>query len=184
VKILFYIVVFFFLICGLSAEDKYFTRTGHIYIISATPLLDLEANNNQVASILDIKTGEIVFTMLMKSFIFKEALAQEHFNENYVESDKFPKSSFKGKIIQPVNPDFTKAGKYNVTVEGDLTIHGQTNKIISKGTIEVKNDLIIAQSKFEINVYDYGIKIPKLVQDKVNKIIPITVEMKYKPYTK
>lgn len=183
-KTLLLIVVFGFLIGSLSAQDKYFTRTGHIYIISATPLLDLEADNNQVASILDIKTGELVFTLLMKSFIFKEALAQDHFNENYVESDKYPKAGFSGKILQMENLDLSKAGKYNVIVEGDLTIHGQKNKVKSKGTIEVKNDLIIAQAKFEINVYDYGIKIPKLVQDKVNKIIPITVEMKYKPYNK
>ena len=99
-------------------------------------------------------------------------------------SDKFRKAGFKGKILQIENLDLNKNGKYNVIVEGDLTIHGQTNKVKSKGTIEVKNDLITAQSKFEINVYDYGIKIPKLVQEKVNKIIPITVEMKYKPYNK
>jgi polyisoprenoid-binding protein YceI len=120
----------------------------------------------------------------MKSFIFKEALAQDHFNENYVESDKFPKASFKGNIMEIGKLDLTKEGKYIVSVEGDLTIHGKTNKLKSKGTLEVKNDLIIALSKFEINIYDYGIKIPKIVQDKVNKIIPISVEMKYKPYNK
>jgi len=184
VKNVLLILVFFFFIYVSSAEDKFITRTGHIYIISATALLNLDADNNQVASIINIKTGEMVFTLLMKSFIFKEALAQDHFNENYVESDKFPKASFKGNILEIGKLDLTKEGKYFVDVEGELTIHGKTNKVKSKGTLEVKNDLIIAQSKFEINIYDYGIKIPKIVQDKVNKIIPITVEMKYKPYNK
>lgn len=177
-------LIVFCLATTLFAGDKYFTRNGHIYIISATDIIDLAANNNQVACIVDIDTGEMVFTLLMKSFIFEEALAQDHFNDNYAESDKYPKSTFKGKITNISEIDLSKKGKYNVTVEGDLTMHGVTKKVKSTGTLEVKKDEIVGYAKFNIDIYDYKIKIPKIVKDRVNNIIPITVNLNLTPYKK
>ena len=123
----------------------------------------------------------MVFQALIKSFHFDRALMEEHFNENYMESDKIPKSVFKGKITNLSAVDFSKPGTYNVTVEGDLTIHDVTNKISTKGTIEVVNGGINANSKFKIVPEDYKIKIPGVVRDKIDKTLEVTVTMKYTP---
>jgi polyisoprenoid-binding protein YceI len=142
---------------------------------------DIKADNNQVASVLDISTGDIVFQVLVKSFHFDRALMEEHFNENYMESDKIPKSTFKGKIINLSSVDFKKNGTYEVTVDGDLTLHDVTNKISAKGTMEVLTDGINANSKFNIVPEDYKINIPGVVREKIAKSLEITVSMKYAP---
>jgi hypothetical protein len=127
------IVLFFLLnlVLALNAQ-KFMTKNGFIGFYSHTPMEDIKAENNQVVGALDITTGEMVFQALIKSFHFDRALMEEHFNENYMESDKIPKSMFKGKITNLSSVDFTKNGTYEVTVEGDLTIHDVTNKITTK----------------------------------------------------
>jgi hypothetical protein len=161
--------------------QKYMTKNGFIGFLSHTPMEDIKGDNNQVASVLDISTGDLVFQVLVKSFHFDRALMEEHFNENYMESDKFPKSSFKGKITNLTSVNFSKAGTYDVTVEGDLTIHDVTNKISTKGTIEVVTGGINANSKFNIVPEDYKINIPGVVREKINKNLEVTVTMKYSP---
>jgi polyisoprenoid-binding protein YceI len=157
------------------------TKNGYIGFLSHTPMEDIKGDNNQVASVLDISTGDLVFQVLVKSFHFDRALMEEHFNENYMESDKFPKSSFKGKITNLTSVNFSKAGTYDITVEGDLTIHDVSNKISTKGTIEVVTGGINASSKFNIVPEDYKISIPGVVREKINKNLEITVNMKYSP---
>ncbi|MCX6302565.1 MAG: YceI family protein, partial [Bacteroidia bacterium] len=142
---------------------------------------DIKGDNNQVASVLDISTGDMVFQVLIKSFHFDKALLEEHFNENYMESDKFPKSTFKGKITNLALVDFTKNGKYDVTVEGELNIHNVTNKVTEKGTIEVVSGGINASSSFNIVPEDYKINIPGVVSDKIANNLELTVSMKYAP---
>jgi len=129
--------VFFLSIVLAANAQKFMTKNGFISFYSHTPMEDIKGDNNQVVGVLDISTGEMVFQALIKSFHFDRALMEEHFNENYMESDKIPKSVFKGKITNLASVDFTKNGTYNVTVDGDLTIHDVTNKISTKGTIEV-----------------------------------------------
>jgi hypothetical protein len=175
-------LLFFFLIIALSVNaQKYMTKNGYIGFYSHTSMEDIKADNNQVVGALDISSGEMVFQALIKSFHFDRALMEEHFNENYMESDKFPKSLFKGKITNLSAVDFSKTGTYNVTVEGDLTIHDVTNKISTKGTIEVVSGGINANSKFNIVPEDYKINIPGVVRDKFDKTMEITVTMKYTP---
>jgi hypothetical protein len=168
------------IVLSVNAQ-KYMTKNGYIGFYSHTSMEDIKADNNQVISALDISSGEIVFQALIKSFHFNRALMEEHFNENYMESDKFPKSVFKGKITNFTAVDFSKTGTYNVTVEGDLTIHDVTNKINTKGTIEVVSGGINANSKFNIVPEDYKINIPGVVKDKFDKTIEVTVTMKYTP---
>ena len=129
-----------------------------------------------------VETGEIVFAVLMKSFKFSKALMEEHFNENYVESDKYPRSTFEGQIINLDEIQFDKAGTYEATIQGKLTIHGETKEIEEKGTITVANEGIVGNSKFKIDLYDYKIDIPKVVKENIAESIEITVEMDYKPY--
>jgi hypothetical protein len=175
-------VLFFLLnlVLALNAQ-KYMTKNGFIGFYSHTPMEDIKAENNQVVGALDITTGEMVFQALIKSFHFDRALMEEHFNENYMESDKIPKSMFKGKITNLSSVDFAKSGTYEVTVEGDLTIHDVTNKITTKGTIEVVTGGINANSKFNIVPEDYKITIPGVVREKINKNLEVTVSMKYAP---
>ena len=173
-------VFFLNIILAVNAQ-KFMTKNGFISFYSHTPMEDIKGDNNQVVGILDISTGEMVFQALIKSFHFDRALMEEHFNENYMESDKIPKSIFKGKITDLKSVDFTKNGIYNVTVDGDLTIHDVTNKISAKGTIEVVTGGINASSKFNIVPEDYKIIIPGVVKDKFDKNLQITVTMKYTP---
>lgn len=175
---------FFLLLLGagliLNAQ-KYITKNGYIGFYSHTSMEDIKGDNNQVAGVMDISTGEMVFQALIKSFHFDRALMEEHFNENYMESDKFPKSSFKGKITDLSSVNFSTSGKYDVTVEGDLTIHDVTNKISTKGTIEVLTGGLNASAKFNVIPEDYKITIPGVVREKINKNLEVTVLMKYTP---
>ncbi len=164
-----------------SNAQKYMTRNGYIGFYSHTSMEDIKGDNNQVASILDTSTGEFVFQVLIKSFHFDKALMEEHFNENYMESEKFPKSAFKGKIMNLASIDFSKSGNYDVTVEGDLNIHNVTNKVTVKGNIEVISGGLNANSKFNIVPEDYKINIPGVVRDNIAKNLEVTVSIKYLP---
>jgi len=176
--VILFTISFFFLAAN---GQKYMTKNGYIGFLSHSAMEDIKGDNNQVAGVLDISTGEMVFQVLIKSFHFEKALMEEHFNENYMESDKFPKSTFRGKITNLSSVDFTKQGKYDVTVEGDLNMHDVTNKISAKGTVEVVQGGINAVSKFNIVPEDYKIIIPGLVRDHIAKTLEISVNMKYAP---
>lgn len=164
--------------------QKYLTKTGHISFFSTTPMEDIEAHNYQATSVVDFGSGKMVFSLLMKGFEFEKALMQEHFNEKYVESDEFPKATFKGQIVKFKSIDLSKEGIYNTVIKGDLTIHGVTKAIVANGTFEVKGDKLIGISKFNIAIEDYNIKIPSVVKDKIAKDVEISVNMNYKLYTK
>ena len=175
-------IFFFLLITGYSANaQKYMTKNGYIGFYSHTALEDIKADNNQVAGVLDTGTGEMVFQVLIKSFRFEKALMEEHFNENYMESEKYPKATFKGKITNLQSVSFSRNGTYDVTAEGDLTIHNVTNKVSIKGTLEVTSSGINANSKFNIAPEDYKINIPGVARDKISKNLEVTVSMKYTP---
>jgi len=161
--------------------QKFMTKNGYIGFSSHTAIDDIKADNNQVAAVLDISTGDMVFQVLIKSFHFEKALMEEHFNENYMESDKFPKSTFRGKITNLSSVDFSKPGKYDVTVEGDLNMHDITNKVSAKGIIEVVQGGVNASSKFNIVPEDYKINIPGVVRDNIAKTLEVTVTIKYAP---
>ena len=168
--------------CCLSqskAQDVFMTRHGQISFFSKTPLENIDAVNNEVSSALNLQTGEIGFAVLIRSFHFERALMEEHFNENYMESDNIPKASFKGKIDNPGAVIISKDGSYNVTAEGDLTIHGVTKKVSVPGTITVKGGQLELSSKFKIVPKDYNIKIPSLVADKIADAMNVSVDCKY-----
>jgi hypothetical protein len=162
----------------------YLTRNGKITFFSQAPLENIEAINNDVTSILDTKKGEFAFVVLIKSFKFKKALMQEHFNENYMESKTFPKAIFKGNITDISKINFAKDGIYAVTVNGDLAIHGVTKKIEAPGTITIVKGKINAASKFAVKVKDYNIKIPSIVVNKIAENVEVSVDCKYEDFKK
>jgi len=161
--------------------QRYLTKTGHISFFSDGPLEKIEAHNNQVNSVLDSKTGDFVFKVLMKSFVFEKALMQEHFNENYVESDQFPNATFVGKVTNLDAIDFSKPATYDAQVEGKLTIHGQTQPVSTTGTFEVKADGIDGKSVFFVKLADYNISIPGAVTGKIAEEIEVTVDVRLDP---
>ncbi|NLO69322.1 MAG: YceI family protein [Bacteroidales bacterium] len=170
------------ILSSAQANDTiWMTRAGHIYFISHTDIIDIDAHNYQVGSMLNGKTGQMAFSLLMKTFEFTLPLAEEHFNENYVESEKYPKSTFTGQIVNFDPEKLRSAEPYQVVVEGDLTIHGVTKKVKEKGTLTREDGAIRAVARFSIQLSEYKIKIPSIVADRVNPVIPIDVEMIYKP---
>lgn len=177
-KILFSFV-FLFIIGGHLVAQKVYTKNGNIAFFSKTAIEDIDATNNQVMSVLNMQTGDLQFSVLIKAFHFKKALMEEHFNENYMESNKFPKATFKGivKDISAVN--FSEEGTYNVTVTGDMTIHGITNKLSVPGTIRIKGGMPVATSKFAIKLKDYRVGVPKIVKNNISERIDISVNLAY-----
>ncbi|HUS03898.1 MAG TPA: YceI family protein [Chitinophagaceae bacterium] len=167
-----------------ASAQTYITRNGRITFFSKAPVENIEANNNQVTSILDTKKGEFAFIALTKSFKFKKALMEEHFNENYMESNTFPKANFKGTITDLSKVNFSNDGTYPVTVRGDLAIHGVTKNIEVPATITISQGKISAASKFTVKVKDYNIKIPTTVVNNIAETITITVDCKYDPLKK
>src|SRR5688572_12904937 len=163
------IILFLSGISSALAQTKYFSRNGNISFYSSAPLEEIEAHNTSANSVFDASTGQIEFAVLMKAFGFEKALMEEHFNENYVESSKYPKSTFKGKIENISAVDFSKDGKYNVNVSGQLTLHGVTKDVTTAGIIEIAHGAVNATSEFKILLEDYNIEIPKLVKDKVSR---------------
>ncbi len=158
-----------------SSAQRYYTKNGSISFFSKASLENIEANNNQVMSVLNTQTGDLQFSVLIKSFHFEKALMEEHFNENYLESDKFPKSTFKGTIADVSKISFTTDGVYPVTVSGDLTLHGVTKKINATGNITVKAGKISADAKFLLKLADYNVSIPKLVKDNIAESVEVKV---------
>ncbi|SRR6056297_1596937 len=177
-KILFTILFTAAVTSGM-AQSKYITKSGHINFFSQAPIEDITADHYSVGSIIDTETGELVFTLMMTGFEFEKKLMQQHFNENYVESDKFPKSTFKGLITNNEKVDYSKPGQYSVNVKGDLTIHGVTKTIQTPGTIEVTQDGLNAHSEFIVKPADYDIKIPGIMRNKIAEEIEVTVKMDY-----
>jgi len=175
-------IALFFVISSSFAQAKYFTRTGHISFFSEAPIENIEAHNNQSTCILNGENGELAFSVIMRGFEFEKALMQEHFNENYVESNKYPKSTFKGKITNFENVDLSKEGRYEVNVKGQLTIHGESKEVSSDGVIEIKSGRINAITSFPITLSDYNISIPKAVIDNIAKVIEIKVDLNLEPY--
>jgi len=179
-KILFALILIALQITAFG-QEKLITKTGHIWFYSKMPMETIEAHNKQVVGVLDPATGEVVFNMLIKSFSFERALMEEHFNENYMESSKLPKSTFKGKVANIKSVKFGTNGTYKSTVEGELTIHGITKTVNTPVSFVVNGRNVKAVAKFKVMPEDYGIKIPSVVADKISKQFDVNVDIDFKP---
>ncbi len=170
-----YLFILFFCIAIPSQAQRYMTRNGYIKFYSQAPIEDIKAENEQVAAILNGEDGSLSFALLIKSFEFKKALMQEHFNENYLESDEFPKAIFKGKILEFNKDMVKKTGEHKVIVSGKLTIHGQTRDVKIPATLNVSKEGIKGSAKFIITPEEYHIRIPNAVRNNIAKEIEVTV---------
>jgi len=177
-KQLFYITVLTFISIIATAQNKYYTKSGKINFKASVPSFEeVEAQSTTVTAILDITNGEIAALALVKSFRFKIALMEEHFNENYAETSLFPKATFTGKIDNFSPKDLKVAPKlFNLT--GKLTFHGKTVEINPKVSVSIRNEIIYLTTKFKVNIEDFNIKIPKLIKKKVAKTVEVTINFK------
>lgn len=164
-----------------GGQGKYLTNNGTIKFYSHTVIEDITAENGKVAAVVDAEKGEIAVIVIMSEFQFEKKLMQEHFNENYVESEKYPKAVFNGSIENNDSVDYGTLGIYPVTVLGELTIHGVTRSLSATGTLEVTANGIVARTSFLLNPEDYEIKIPRVVRDNIAEKMEITVELGCNP---
>mgnify|MGYP001812493547 CR=1 FL=1 len=158
-------------------QDKYMTKEGVISFYSHTPIEDITALNEKVAAVIDSESGAVAIIVLMNEFQFEKKLMQVHFNENYVESEKFPKATFSGIISGMDQSDYQNPGEYQVGVKGEMSIHGVSREVSAEGAIEVREQGITAKTKFLLNPEDYGIKIPRVVRKNISERMEITVEL-------
>lgn len=165
----------------MQAQGKFFTKSGKISFFSSTSLEDIAATNKSVVSLLDTKTGDLQFAALMKGFEFKKALMQEHFNADYVESNKYPKSEFKGQITNNSGINYAANGTYPANVKGRLTIHGVTKDIETTGSVTVKDGKVTVNSTFNVLLADYQITVEKLYKDNIARSIKVTVDCVLSP---
>ncbi len=163
----------------LLTAQKYQTKTGVIKFNSKTPLEEIKAENRKVVSVLDSSTGKMEFTLLMKSFDFPNQLMEDHFNESYAESSKYPKASFSGTISDVKKIKFYKDGTYTSEVKGKLTIKGVTKDITTTATFVVKGGKITATAQISIKPKDYNFKIPAAVENKIAESVVVDIKMDY-----
>ena len=180
-----------FLLLALSLQlvaqtDKsgvYFTKKGKVHFFSASPLEDIEANASDATIVLNTADKSVNAKITQTSFVFKDKLMQEHFNENYMESDKYPYSVLSMAIVE--NIDFKKDGVYDVTLKGTLDMHGVKQAREIKGKLTIKNGVPVnATATFIVKLVDHKIKIPKAVILNIAEEIKVDVDFALEKYLK
>ena len=173
-------ICFSLLMCLLTSlpavSQRYQLASSQVSFYSSAPLEDIEAETAEAKSIFNAATGEVAFVIPIKSFEFDKALMQEHFNENYLESDKYPNASFEGELE---GFDENQSGSQTVTAQGQMTIHGVTQSLEVEGTIQPQAGGWEMEAIFPIKMADYKIKIPKVVFYNIAEVVDVTVHFTY-----
>lgn len=170
------------LLAGLSiinqaGQDLYVCKNAKVSLFSSAPIEDIKASTSNAVSVYNVGTGELGFSVNIQSLQFEKSLMQEHFNSDYMESDKFPKATFKGKIQEHI--DVTKDGTYLINVAGDLIVHGVAQKRTIQGNLTVKGGVITMNSEFIVKCADHHIEIPRIVFHNIAESIKINVSAIY-----
>jgi len=166
-------------LCEIGMAQTWVAKNASIRFFSTTPVENIDAKTTTAVALLNTSTGLVAFKANIKSFVFPDKLMQEHFNENYMESDKIPGAEFSGTIQNL--PDLTKDGTYSVNIKGKLTVHGVAMDRSIPATITVKEGKISATSKFMVKCVDHKIDIPKIVMTKIAEEIEVTVNAYFVP---
>jgi len=170
----------FFLLISIHSysQQRFFAEKATVSFFSDGVVEDISAANEKVTSIFDAVSGEVAYLMNVKDFQFPNKLMQVHFNEKYMETEKYPKSSFQGKIS---GFSLTASGKQEVKATGKLTIHGVTQNIDVPGTVEVNGNRLSVKSKFVVKLLDYNIKVPQIVWQNIAQQVEVTIDFVYRP---
>ncbi|GAB4242285.1 MAG: hypothetical protein Tsb0034_19660 [Ekhidna sp.] len=174
------LTTFLLLSVFLAGAQRFKTYKSHIRFFSDAPMEDIEAVNKQASSIVNVETMDVVMVIPITAFEFKKKLMQDHFNENYLESDKYPRAVFKGKLIGWDGSEKKAVAR----AKGSLEIHGVTQEVEIAGDLTFTNDELELASVFMIRLADYDIKIPKAVFYKIAEEVEVTATFNYKPYEK
>ena len=173
------LILVFLLPFVINAQNLYTSTSSEISFFSEAPLENIQALNKNAKSIINIKNNEIVVVVVIKRFEFENSLMEEHFNENYLESDKYKTAVFKGKMNELIY--FNKDGNYNVSATGELEVHGVKQKRSIEGTITVKGNTLTLNTTFNIALKDHNIKIPKAVIQNIAETLKVTATINYEP---
>jgi polyisoprenoid-binding protein YceI len=173
------LVLTFILLIPIYSKGLYFTRSGFVSFFSTTPIEDIKAENQQVTCVLDMETGKTSFRIPIRGFVFPNALMQEHFNENYLESEKYPNALFNGKIENWKDISITSQPQ-KVAISGEMTIHGVTKNVKETGIIYQSKQKINGKATFKVMLKDYDIKIPKIVIKKIAESVDIKMNLELK----
>jgi hypothetical protein len=174
------IILLSFLNINQAGQDLYTCKNVRITLFSSALIEDIKAVTSAGVSVYNAATGELDFSVAISTFQFDKAFMQQHFNSDYMESDKYPRAIFKGKILEYV--DITKDGTYTVNAAGDLTVHGVTQKRTIQGSLTVKNGIIYMASEFMVKCADHHIDIPQILFYHIAESIKINVSATYSPY--
>ncbi|MEM9527256.1 MAG: YceI family protein [Bacteroidota bacterium] len=173
------VLLLFLATTELSAQGPLITKDGTTTFFSHSPIEDIEAINEKTTAAINFSTGDVVVKMLIKHFTFENALMQEHFNENYMESEKFPAAIFKGKLESDQPVDLTQDGEYPVTIMGELTIRGIAKPLTAAAQITVSDEELSATTKFIAKPADFDIKIPSVVVKNIAEEIEVTTALAF-----
>ena len=176
------IIIFLFIVHTSVSQNIYICKNGEASFFSKSLIENIDGKSKSMSSILNTSTGEIVFVVPMTSFKFKKALMEEHFNEKYVESDKYPYGAYKGMINEKIN--YSADGKFSITSTGILTIHGVKKERTDSGTLVIKDGNISMQSEFNVALKDFNIKVPKLLIDNVADSVNVKCNAVFTLYKK
>jgi len=161
-----------------ALAQKFISKSSTVTFFSEAPLENIEAINSEANSIFDLSTGEIVFSVPIREFQFEKSLMKQHFNENYMDTEIYPKSTFKGKVTgyrqQP--------GQYQATATGELFIHGKTRNVQVEGSVEIGQDELSLSAVFPVELKDYEIKIPRILFSNIAESVEVNIQFVYKPY--
>ena len=175
---LLFILLFFTV--KLVGAQIFICKDGETKFTSEAPLELIKAHTNKTTGVVDCATKNVAFSIDIDSFEgFNSGLQKEHYRENYMETEKYPKATFKGKIIEDI--DFTKNGIVSVRAKGNFSIHGTEKEKIVKVKITIKDKEILVETSFEVPLEDHNIKIPKVVNQKIASIIVVEVKANLKP---
>jgi polyisoprenoid-binding protein YceI len=166
------LLVFLFFSQYLLAQ-QFLTKTGEVSFFSSAPLEDIEAVNNKLGAVIDLNTGNYAFKIAIQDFVFPNSLMQEHFNESYLESEKYPYAVFQGEIVNLSSINYQNKNK--VVCKGDFTIHGVTNNVEIESDIQMVDGMLFIESNFNVLLKDYKIKIPKVVLYNIAEEINVSV---------
>ena len=167
---------------NIASAQIYIAKSCEISFFSSSPLENIEAINKNTKPIINTATGDVQMKIAITGFVFEKPLMQEHFNENYLESDKFPSAIFKGKINEKI--DWTKDGEHKVTITGTFEIHGVKKERTFDGTVKIKGQEITISSKFNIHIADYNIKVPSLYVKNIAEDVEVKISSVLEPYKK
>jgi len=158
----------------------YLCKDGTISFFSETPMENIDATSGTLNCIVNTSTNEINYLVAIKSFKFKKPLMQDHFNEKYLESDKYPQAVFKGKINETI--DWSKDGEYPITATGNLNIHNVDKTYTEKGTLSIKGGVFTIEGSFNVKIADHKIEIPTLVMTNIAEVVNVKHKSTLTPY--